>query len=78
MGTTKLKTTFKNVYKCTITEYIQNRRMGQAEHLLANTDFDIKQIALIVGYKSAGRFSELFKRSTGLQPTKYRELSKGL
>lgn len=77
MGTTKLKTTFKNVYKSSITEYIQNRRMGQAEHLLANTDFIIKEIAAIVGYKSAGRFSELFKRSTGLNPTEYRKLSKG-
>lgn len=77
MGTTKLKTTFKGIYNCTITEYIQNRRMSQGEHLLSSTDFDIKKIALIVGYKSAARFSELFKKSTGLQPREYRALSKG-
>jgi AraC-like DNA-binding protein len=45
MGTTKLKCTFKEVYKCTITQYIQNRRMSQAEHLLSNTDFNIGQVA---------------------------------
>jgi AraC-like DNA-binding protein len=75
MGMTKLKSTFKEVNKCTITEYIQHRRMGQAEHLLANTELNIGQISQIVGYKSAGRFSELFHKSTGLLPYEYRKLS---
>ncbi|WP_414630109.1 AraC family transcriptional regulator [Clostridium sporogenes] len=30
----------------------------------------------MVGYKSASRFSELFKKSTGLCPIEYRHLSK--
>ncbi|MFD3158173.1 helix-turn-helix domain-containing protein [Haloimpatiens sp. FM7330] len=77
MGTTKLKSTFKKVHKCTITEYIQHRRMSQAEHLLANTDLSIGQIARIVGYQSASRFSQLFRKSTGLLPCKYRKLSLG-
>ncbi|MCT4686232.1 MAG: AraC family transcriptional regulator [Vallitalea sp.] len=77
MGTTKLKSNFKEIYKCTITEYIQHRRMSQAEHLLGNTDLNIGQIAGIVGYQSASRFSELFRKSTGLLPSKYRELSLG-
>ena len=38
MGTTKLKSSFKKVYDCTITEYIQQRRMSQAEYLLTSTD----------------------------------------
>lgn len=41
MGTTKLKSSFKKVYDCTITEYIQQRRMSQAEYLLTNTDLSI-------------------------------------
>lgn len=75
MGTTKLKYTFKEVYKCTITEYIQNKKMAHAEHLLANTDMSIKQIAQLVSYKDASRFSELFCKSTGLLPNEYRKLS---
>jgi AraC-like DNA-binding protein len=75
MGTTKLKSSFKEVNRCTITEYIQHRRMGQAEHLLSSTDLNIGQIAQIVGYDSAGRFSELFKKSTGLLPFEYKKLS---
>ncbi len=75
MGTTKLKSTFKEVHKCTITEYIQHRRMGQAEHLLSNTELSIGQISQIVGYDSPSRFSVLFRKSTGLLPYEYRKLS---
>lgn len=77
MGTTKLKSTFKEIYRCTITEYIQHRRMVQAEHFLANTDISIGQIAHIVGYHSASRFSELFRKNTGLLPSIYRKLASG-
>ncbi|WP_053956790.1 helix-turn-helix domain-containing protein [Inediibacterium massiliense] len=75
MGTTKLKSTFKKVYKCTITEYIQNRRISHAEYLLTNTDLAIHQISHIVGYKNASRFSQLFRKNTGLLPSEYRKLS---
>lgn len=74
MGTTKLKAEFKEVHKCTITEYIQHRRISHAEHLLTNTEINIGQIAKIVGYSSASRFTELFRKSTGLLPCEYRKL----
>lgn len=75
MGATKLKSTFKEVHQCTITEYIQHRRMGQAEHLLSHTDLTIGQISQIVGYSSPSRFSKLFRKSTGLAPHEYQKLS---
>lgn len=76
MGTTKLKTAFKQYHDCTITEYIQHRRMGQAEHLLTKTDLTIGQIAQTVGYSTSSRFAELFRKSTGILPGEYRELAK--
>lgn len=75
MGTTKLKSTFKLYHNCTITEYIQQRRMSQAEHLLSATDLSIGQIAQTVGYSNAGRFAALFRLSTGLLPGEYRKIS---
>ncbi|MED1822239.1 AraC family transcriptional regulator [Brevibacillus agri] len=72
MGTTKLKSTFKLVYKCTITEYIQNKRMSRAEQLLSSTDMPINQIAQLVGYHNSSRFSELFRKITGMLPNEYR------
>lgn len=77
MGTTKLKTSFKLLNGCTITEYIQHRRMSQAEHLLSSTDLTISQVSQTVGYKSASRFSELFKKSTGILPNEYRLITSG-
>ncbi|WP_461612548.1 AraC family transcriptional regulator [Clostridium sp. Marseille-QA1073] len=73
MGTTKFKYTFKSVYKCTITQYIQNKRMHEAEHILLNTDLNINQVAQIVGYKNASRFSKLFYKNTGLLPNEFRK-----
>lgn len=75
MGTTKLKTTFKQVNDCTITEYIQQRRMGHAEYFLTGTDFSIGQISQMVGYSNASRFAELFRKSTGLLPGEYRKMA---
>lgn len=69
---TKLKSLFKTIHNSTITEFIQNCRMSQARHLLQYTDLPVNQIARAVGYNSASRFSELFKRNTGLMPKEYR------
>ena len=76
MSISKLKSTFKRMYGTSITEFIQARRMGQAEHLLAATDLTIGQVAQSVGYMSASRFSVLFKKSSGLLPLEFRKLSK--
>lgn len=76
MSATKLQTAFKQYHGSTITEYIQQRRMSQAEHLLANTELNIGQIAQSVGYSKASRFAELFRKSTGLLPGEYRKISK--
>ncbi len=76
MGLTKLKKTFKDVYKCTITEYIQYRRMEESTQFLTNTDMTIGQVANIVGYKSASRFAELFKKNFGIRPMEYRNFSR--
>jgi AraC-like DNA-binding protein len=75
MGTTKLKMTFKQMHYCTITEYIQQRRMNQAEQLLSKTDLTIGQVAQAVGYSSASRFAELFRKKTGILPLEYRKIT---
>lgn len=76
MGITKLKSSFKQLHGCTITEYIQQRRMSQAEHLLINTDFTMGQIAEMIGYSTSSRFAELFRKSTGILPVEYRKIAR--
>ena len=77
MGTTKLKAAFRQITGCTITEYVHQKRMRYAAHLLAHTDFPIAQIAEMVGYTTPSRFAELFKRDTGSLPLEYRKLTQG-
>lgn len=77
MGATKLKSAFRQVHGCTITDYVQQRRMRQAERLLAETDLPVGQVAQSVGYRSASRFAELFRKSTGFQPGEYRRQARG-
>lgn len=74
MSESKLKNCFKRHTGCTVTEYIQGRRMSQAEHLLINTDFTMGQIAQMIGYSTSSRFAELFKKSTGILPIEYRKI----
>lgn len=73
MSVRKLQTIFKEYHQCTITEYIQQRRMCQAENLLTNSDLTISQVALTVGYSKVGRFAELFGKSTGILPSEFRK-----
>ena len=75
MGRTKFKTLFKQAYGCTVTEYIEQRRLSHAENLLTTTDFTIEQISAAIGYSNAGRFASAFKKSTGLFPAEYRKMA---
>ena len=76
MSETKLKSCFKRQFGCSVTQYIQGRRMSQAEHLLINTDFTMGQIAQMIGYTTSSRFAELFKKSTGILPIEYRRIAR--
>ncbi len=76
MSESKLKTCFKRHTGYTVTKYIQERHTSQAEHLLINTDFTIGQIAQMIGYTTSSRFEELFRKSTGILPLKYRKIAR--
>lgn len=74
-GRTKFKTLFKQVNRCTVTEYVTDKRLNQAEFLLRTSNLTIEQIACAIGYSNAGRFSALFKNTTGIFPSDYRKIA---
>lgn len=76
MGTTKLKTAFREYVGCSISEYLIRKRIDHAQHLLIATDLSIAEIAKAVGYKRSDSFSSQFLRITGFHPTEYRGLIK--
>lgn len=54
-------------------QYIISVRMTNAQQLLGTTEYNITEIASVVGYDNPLYFSRLFKKQTGLSPTEYRK-----
>lgn len=67
-----LSSVFKKETGKTITEYIRNKRLSYAEHLLEHTNLQIQTIALHCGMVDVHYFSKQFKRHTGKTPTAFR------
>ncbi|MBQ7333381.1 MAG: helix-turn-helix domain-containing protein [Clostridia bacterium] len=68
-----LSSVFRKETGKTVTEYIRDRRMENAEYLLATTNLQIQTVALHSGILDLQYFSKLFKRHTGKTPKEYRE-----
>lgn len=68
-----LSSLFKKETGTTLTEYVNNRRIGHAQKLLRGTDLPVQSISLQCGISDMYYFSRMFKRITGLTPRAYRE-----
>ncbi|MCF1586111.1 AraC family transcriptional regulator [Tetragenococcus koreensis] len=64
---------FKEIYGYSPIEYLQRRRVGEAQTLLINTNYSITEIANSVGFNSSAYFSTLFKKLVSLSPKEYRK-----
>jgi len=64
---------FKNKTGYSPINYLINRRIIESKKLMLQTNKPIKEIAALVGCKSPTYFSFLFKKETGVVPSKYRE-----
>lgn len=72
MSTNYLSSVFSQNIQRTFTEYVTEKRMEKAKHLLGSTDKPASEIAALVGYKDAHYFSFVFKKTQGLSPREYR------
>ncbi len=68
-----LSTIFKKETGKTISEYIREKRMAHAAHLLGTTHLQIQTVALHCGIMDVQYFSKLFKKQIGKTPKEYRE-----
>ncbi len=57
----------------TFTDLLQNKRLSQATYLLKNTNMNIDDIALQVGYENISYFHRLFQKRFGRSPKKFRD-----
>lgn len=54
-------------------EYIQTLRIEESKQALETTDDPVDDIAAAVGYDDPNSFRRLFKRTTGISPSRYRQ-----
>lgn len=67
-----LSAVFKKETGKNVTEYIRNKRMKHAAHLLSTTNLQIQTIAMHCGIMDVQYFSRVFKKELGKTPKEYR------
>lgn len=67
---------FKKKTGTTILNYRNEIRLAKAKRMLVNTDESITEIALQCGFGTSSYFGEMFTKSEGVSPLKYRKLLK--
>lgn len=65
---------FKEQFGMSINNYIIQKRITYAKHLLRFTDKNIEEIAIEVGVNDANYFSRMFKKIEEISPGEYRRM----
>jgi transcriptional regulator GlxA family with amidase domain len=65
--------TFRATFGETPHRYLQRRRVERAMFLLRQTDRDVTEVCLDVGFNSLGTFSRSFRDIVGESPSDYRK-----
>ena len=68
-----LATIFKKETGKTVSEYIKDKRIDYATHLLDTTHLQVQTVALHCGIMDVQYFSKIFKKKVGKTPKEYRE-----
>lgn len=64
---------FKEYTSMTPNQYIQSLRLSNAQSLLESTEYNVTEVANIVGYDNALYFSRLFRKQVGMSPSEFRK-----
>lgn len=64
---------FHACFGCTLSEYVNIRRVEYSLDLLKNTDLSLDEVSRRAGFSSASYYSKIFKKLQGIAPLKYRK-----
>ena len=65
---------FKSATGVTISTYLRERRLDEAQSLLRRTNLSVTEVGNTVGHADPSHFARTFRKQTGLTPTAYRAL----
>jgi len=68
-----LSSKFKKETGLTITDYILHEKINEAKSLLENSDYDISEIAEILGFGNISYFAKRFKKECGCRPSEFKQ-----
>ena len=68
-----LSTLFKKETGSTVTDYITDRRISHAKHLLKSSRLQVQTVGQLCGFEDVHYFSKVFKRLAGYTPKQYRQ-----
>lgn len=67
----KFREVFKKVMRKTPKAYLIERRLQKAKELLETGNYNVSEVAYMLGYEDIFYFSKLFKKKEGISPRKY-------
>lgn len=65
---------FKKETGVSVSDYVREKKIEKAQHLLKFCDYSLIEIANYLSFSSQSHFIQLFKDFTGMTPKKYRDL----
>ncbi len=66
---------FRKTMGISLVNYLQYKRILEAQKLLLNSDMPIIEIGMECGFTSVQHFYRVFKKITGLTPKEYKKIS---
>ncbi|MQA41376.1 response regulator transcription factor [Rugamonas aquatica] len=69
----KLSQVFREQTGMTVFAFIRETRIRRGEELLKDTDIDVQDIALLIGFNNAGNFATAFRERMGVTPSAFRQ-----
>jgi len=69
----KLSQLFREQTGMTVFSFIREERILRGMQLLKETEMDVQDIALLIGFNNAGNFATAFRERTGATPSAYRQ-----
>lgn len=72
----KLTRGFRDIYGCTISEALAERRLGAARSKLLTTNLPVSSIGYASGYLNNSSFTRAFNRRFGVSPSSFRAIGR--
>ena len=67
---------FRENFAVPVKQYVLERKIARAKHLLTATNLSVTAVAEQTGFADYNNFIQRFKKITGITPLQYRKLKK--